>query len=109
MSTSRNDILEYFVYLRDEKRLSLSAIKGYRAAISSIQPWVGRDDNFSLLFKSFEKFEPNLLSKAISWNLDVVLNYLLGERFEPLSECSTKHLTMKALFLVALTSAKRIS
>ena len=108
MSTKHNDILEFFIYLRDTKLLSISAIKGYRAAISSVQPWVGKDEDVSLLFKSFAKSGPILRSKSISWNLDVVLRYLLGDRFEPLSHCSTKHLTMKVLFLVALASAKRI-
>ena len=109
MVTSPNHIMEYFIFLRDTKKLSLSSIKGYRAAISSVQPWVGKDEDISLLIKAFEKSGSNFRNRSISWNLDVVLKYLLGERFEPLSECSTKHLTMKALFLLALASAKRIS
>ena len=45
----------------------------------------------------------------MAWNVDVVLNFLCSERFEPLSSASLKDLTQKTLFLVALALAKRVS
>ena len=43
------------------------------------------------------------------WNLDVVLAGLKKPPFEPLADASLKHLTLKTAFLVAITSARRVS
>ncbi|XP_064115337.1 uncharacterized protein LOC135221576 [Macrobrachium nipponense] len=48
-------------------------------------------------------------TKVPSWNLDVVLRFLRSSRFEPPQLASFKDLTRKALFLMALASAKRVS
>ena len=83
-------------------------MKGYRAVISSVQPWVGKDDDISTVIKTFEKDNPKRSGGSLSWNLDVVLKYLIPSDFEPLSSCSLHNLTLKTLFLLALASAKRI-
>ena len=107
--TPRNDVAEFLIHLVDAKHLSLSAVKGYRAVISSVQPWVGKDEDFSTLIKSFEKDHPKRSAGSLSWNLDVVLKYLCSGIFEPLSSSSLRNLTLKTLFLLALASAKRVS
>ncbi|MPC21703.1 hypothetical protein E2C01_014697 [Portunus trituberculatus] len=43
-----------------------------------------------------------------SWNLDVVLRYITKALFEPLQLSSTRDLTRKTLFLLALATAQRI-
>ena len=42
------------------------------------------------------------------WNLDVVLCFLTMARFEPLRLSSTKDLTRKTLFLLALVTVQRV-
>lgn len=60
------------------------------------------------LIRSFEtsKFRT---SKPPSWNLDIVLKFLMSKKFEPPHQASFRDLTRKSLFLFALASAKRIS
>ena len=107
MFTPVNNIAEFFIYLRDVKKLSISAIKGYRSMLASVQPSISSNNDISLLFQAFEK--DFIKSKvSISWYLDVVLNFLSSDNFEPLSSCSLRKLTLKTLFLVALASAKRV-
>lgn len=43
-----------------------------------------------------------------SWDLDVVLAFLKGAPFEPLQFASDRDLTLKAVFLVATASARRV-
>jgi hypothetical protein len=42
------------------------------------------------------------------WDLPTVLKGLMGHPFEPLDQLSIEHLTWKAVFLVAICSARRI-
>ncbi|CAJ0914774.1 unnamed protein product [Ranitomeya imitator] len=42
------------------------------------------------------------------WDLNVVLQGLTGPPFEPLSSCSLQNLAYKTVFLVAITSARRV-
>ncbi|XP_064119050.1 NFATC2-interacting protein-like [Macrobrachium nipponense] len=58
--------------------------------------------------RSFETTKEKLQSSP-AWNLDVVLKFLMINRFEPLKETSFKDLTMKTLFLISLATAKRVS
>lgn len=44
-----------------------------------------------------------------TWKLNVVLNTLTGPPFEPIMDIPLKILRMKAIFLVAITSARRVS
>lgn len=61
-----------------------------------------------VLFQYF--CNPNLcIENSPAWNLDVVLRFLMGSRFDPLQRASLKDLTMKTLFLVSLAAAKRVS
>lgn len=45
----------------------------------------------------------------MAWDLNMVLAKLVIVPFEPLCSASLKHLTWKTMFLVAITSARRIS
>ena len=56
--TPVNSLAEFFIFLRDTKGLSLSAIKGYRSTIASIQPDVGTNLDLSTLMKSFAVERP---------------------------------------------------
>ena len=60
------------------------------------------------LVRSFEISAPRPLHHSPPWDLDKVLEYLSGPPFEPLAEASFRNKTRKALFLLAMATAKRI-
>ena len=60
------------------------------------------------LVRSFEISAPRPLHHSPPWDLDKVLEYLSGPPFEPLAEVSFRNKTRKALFLLAMATAKRI-
>ena len=60
------------------------------------------------LVRSFEISAPRPLHHTPPWDLDKVLEYLSGPHFEPLAEASFRNKTRKALFLLAMATAKRI-
>ena len=57
---------------------------------------------------SFEISVPRPLHHSPPWDLDKVLEYLSGPLFEPLADASFRNKTRKALFLVAMATAKRV-
>ena len=61
------------------------------------------------MFHSFEKSCPPREVQPLDWNLFLVLRCLSQTPFEPLKLASDKHRTWKTSFLLALTSAKRVS
>ena len=60
------------------------------------------------LVRSFEISAPRPLHHTPPWDLDKVLEYLSGPPFEPLAEASFWNQSRKALFLLAMATAKRI-
>ena len=60
------------------------------------------------LVRSFEISAPRPLHHTPPWDLDKVLEYLSGPPFEPLASASFRNKTRKALFLLAMATAKRI-
>lgn len=42
------------------------------------------------------------------WDLSLVFNALTQAPFEPIEQASVKHLTIKTIFLVAITTARRV-
>ena len=60
------------------------------------------------LTHSFEISAPRPVHRSPSWDLDKVLEYLSGPPFEPLADASFRNKTRKALFLLAMATAKRV-
>ena len=60
------------------------------------------------LHRSFRLECPLSSSRVPPWDLSLVLSFLRGAPFEPLSSCSLRDLTRKVLFLVALVTARRV-
>ncbi len=52
---------------------------------------------------------PPRRSLVPKWDLSVVLAALIEKPFEPLRQATPRHLTLKVLFLLAATSARRVS
>ncbi|MGL5405371.1 MAG: hypothetical protein ACRDAX_01020, partial [Propionibacteriaceae bacterium] len=111
-STSVTEIADFLLYLRKDCNLAVSTVKGYRSMLASVFRHRGIDltNNKDLhdLIRSFETTKEHVIKKP-SWNLDVVLKFLMSEKFVPSHAASFRDLTRKSLFLFALATAKRVS
>ncbi|XP_068110229.1 uncharacterized protein [Hyperolius riggenbachi] len=99
-------------FLQDgiERGLALSTIKVQVAAISVfVDKKLALDPLVIRFMKSVERLRPIVKKSCPRWDLSLVLNVLMEEPFEPLEEISLRNLTIKTIFLVAITSAKRVS
>ena len=104
-----NGIFDLFIHT---EKAAVSSIKGYKALLSSVfkfcLPEISSSPILKELVRSFEVSAPRPLYHTPPWDLDKVLEYLSGPPFEPLAEASFRNKTRKAMFLLALASARRI-
>ena len=70
---------------------------------------ISKDENINCLLDSFHGDKQKGHKGVPSWNLSLVLHQLTKPPFEPLKKASSKHLTFKTVFLLALGSGKRRS
>ena len=106
-------ILDFLEYLLD-KGLTPSTLKVYMAAISCYHvrvdnSTVGSHYLVSQFFKGAQRDRPQRAPRSPSWDLNVVLSALCGPPFEPMAQAELKWLSYKTAFLLAITSAKRVS
>ena len=105
-------IAEFLTFLFKTEKAAVSTIKGYRAMLSSVfkfcLPEISSSPILKDLVRSFEISASRPLHHTPPWDLDKVLEYLSGPLFEPLAEASFRNKTRKALFLLAMATAKRI-
>ncbi|XP_068233502.1 uncharacterized protein [Palaemon carinicauda] len=105
-------IADFLVHLRDKMGMSVPAVKGVRAALGQVFLLKGIDlgssRHISMLIKSFEQSCPPSSPRVPSWDLARVLDMLSKPPFEPLKDIVDRNLTLKAVFLLALASAKRV-
>ena len=106
-------IAEFLTFLFKTEKAAVSTIKGYRAMLSSVfkfcLPEISSSPILKDLVRSFEISAPCPLHHSPPWDLDkVLLEYLSGPPFEPLAEASFRNKSRKALFLVAMATAKRV-
>ena len=110
---SINDICEFFLYLFEDKNLSVNTIRGYRSSLHTVLRHTGlkinKDEDITDVIRSLKIRAPVKPKRTVLWNLDVLLKHLCSERFEPLSSASLLCLTEKTIILVTLALAKRIS
>ena len=106
------NLADFFVYLYVSKKLSPSAIKGYRSMLISSLKHTGLEitNNHTIqdIFRSIDINAPRVDRSLVSWNLNIVLQYLMGPPFEPLARASTKNAMRKALFLMIVATSKRV-
>ena len=110
-SPSIAKIADFLTYMFKSKGAALSTIKGYRAMLSAVFKFPLPEISTSILkdlIRSFEISAPRPLFPP-PWDLDKVLQYLSGPPFEPLARASFLDKTKKALFLLAMATAKRVS
>ena len=112
-SPSIAKIDDFLTYMFKSKGAALSTIKGYRAMLSAVfkfpLPEISTSPILKDLIRSFEISAPRPLFPPPPWDLDKVLQYLSGPPFEPLAKASFLDKTKKALFLLAMATAKRVS
>ena len=90
----------------------MSALKGYRSTLSSVFKHKIPDLQDSLILQdlicSFELERPLQPVGLPTWDLVKVLEYLRGPVFQPLPSKPLCVVTMKALLLLSLATAKRV-
>ena len=105
-------VVDFLIYLRQDKGLSVSAVKGYSSALNSVLALKGRDLSASreitMLLRSFARSVNPVELRHPAWDVSLVLQSLTGAPYEPLRTCEERFLAQKTLFLLALASAKRI-
>ncbi|XP_074872927.1 uncharacterized protein LOC142024640 isoform X2 [Carettochelys insculpta] len=106
-------ILEYLLELKQDG-LSLSSLKVHLAAISAFQhkeegPTIFAHPMVTRFLKGQVNLYPPRKPLSPSWSLDLVLHTLSGPPFEPLATVPLRLLTLKTTFLLAITSARKVS
>ena len=104
--------MDFLIHLRQDKGLSVSAVKGYCSALNSVLALKGRDlaasREITTLLRSFARSVNPVELRPPAWDVSLVLQSLTGALYEPLRTCEERFLAQKTLFLLALASAKRI-
>ena len=94
--------------------LQYRTIAGYRSMLSAVlQPInntpVGQHPYIIRLLKGVFNSRPPKVKILPEWDLQLVLNMLQKQPFEPLSKASLKHITFKLIFLMAISTFRRCS
>ena len=104
--------MDFLIHLRQDKGLSVSAVKGYCSALNSVLALKGRDlaasREITTLLRSFARSVNPVELRPPAWDVSLILQNLTGALYEPLRTCKERFLSQKTLFLLALASAKRI-
>ncbi|KAI2648070.1 hypothetical protein H4Q32_018072 [Labeo rohita] len=87
-------------------KVYVAAIAAYHAPLSGLS--VGKDPLVSRFLRSALRLRPPVRSRVPSWDLSLVLEALCRPPFEPIEEISDRHLTIKTVLLIAITSLKRV-
>ena len=105
-------VVDFLIHLRQDKGLSVSAVKGYCSALNSVLALKGQDlaasREITTLLRSFARSVNPVELRPPEWDVSLVLQSLTGAPYEPLRTCEERFLAQKTLFLLALASAKRI-
>ena len=104
-------VVDFLIHLRQDKGLSVSAVKGYYSALNSVLALKGRDLASSqeiTTLRSFSRSVNPVGLRTPAWDVSLVLQSLTGAPYEPLRTCEERFLAQKTLFLLALALAKRI-
>lgn len=94
--------------------LTLSSLRVHFAAISAFHPLIQNRSVFARHItvrfpKDLERLYPQVRDPTPPWNLNLVLARLTGPPFELLVPCSFMLFMWKVSFVVAITSAWRLS
>ena len=84
----------------------ISAISAYHALVDGIT--VGRNPLVTRFLRGTKRLRPAVRTRVPTWDLAIVLEGLSAAPFEPLDIISEKFLTLKTIFLLAISSIKRV-
>ena len=105
--------MDFFLFLRDQRKLTLPTLKGYRSALAAVlrlrEVDLSTSQELSTLFKAFAREAPVVRSPTPKWDLALVLDSLTSPPYEPIFTADIKFITRKTVFLLAFASAKRVS
>ena len=105
-------VADFLCWLRSAKGLSVSSIRGYRSVLPAVfrfhLPSLSSDPVLCDLLRSFSLSSAERVLRPPAWDLARVLRYLNSSQFEPLSQAPLRALSQKTLFLLALSTAKRV-
>ncbi|XP_042300431.1 uncharacterized protein LOC121918446 [Sceloporus undulatus] len=103
-------------FLQDgiKKGLRPNTIRRQVAAITSVLPHkkasvMSSHPHVKRLLRGLSNRAPPTRHRFPTWNLHTVLKALTVEPFEPIRKVSLRFLTLKVIFLTAITSARRVS
>ena len=109
-------ICSFLSYIKEERKLSVAALKGYRSAISSVIRSAtsgGRDLSTDPSLRAYIRHHvianPRPYAHRPPWDLGVVLHSLCKPPYEPMKDASQKQVTLKAVFLLSLALGRRRS
>ena len=90
--------------------MALSTIKVQIAALSVyVQRSLQQDPLINRFCKVVAKQRPAPCRKVPTWDLSIMLKAVIREPFEPISEASLRLITLKTVFLIAMTTARSLS
>ncbi|XP_060546801.1 uncharacterized protein LOC132711537 [Pantherophis guttatus] len=109
-------VLQVLCFLQDgfDSGLTPNTLRRQVAAIASILSCnspdsIARHPHIRIFLRGAVNLRPPPIHRYPTWNLNKVLNALTLSPFEPLRQVSLRFLSFKVAFLVAITSARRIS
>ena len=105
-------VADFLYWLRYTRGLSVSSLRGSRSVLSAVfrlpLPSLSSDPVIRDLLRSFRLSSAEHVLRPPAWDLSMVMTFLVSPAFVPLSQASFRALTLKTLFLLALTTAKRV-
>ncbi|CAC5387458.1 unnamed protein product [Mytilus coruscus] len=112
-SANLNQGADFLAYLF-HSGLQNRTIAGYRSMLSAVLPPVknfpvGQHPNIVRIIKGVFNSRPPKVKVLPEWNLELLLQALEKKPFEPMQEVDLKHVTLKTVFLVAITTFRRCS
>ena len=91
-------IADFLLWLKCFRKLSVSAVMGYRSMLSSVfrfkLPEISTSSVFHDILQSFQVEAPP------SWDLNKVLEFLRSSTYEPLQSLSLRNLSKKVFFFL---------
>ena len=92
-------VVDFLIHLRQDKGLSVSAIKGYCSALNSVLALKDRDlassREITMLLRSFSRSVDPVELRPPAWDVSLVLQSLTGAPYESLRTCEERFLAQK--------------
>ena len=89
--------MDFLIHLRQDKGLSVSAVKGYCSTLNSVLALKGRDlamsREITTLLHSFSRSVNPVELRPLAWDVSLVLQSLTGAPHEPLRMCEERFLS----------------